>query len=835
MMKAVISAVCIFTAVSCDSYDDSEIWDALNELKEKVEALEAKVADNVSVIQSMVTLESIKAFEFDAEAGKVTLTLLDGKTVVIDLKVTGYPLITVVKEADGNYYWALCKDGSTELLMIGGAKVPVSVTPDLKISSEGEWMISADGGKTWVATGIFQKTSEEGGESAVFFTDVRIDGDMLVLTLADGTVVKVAVAGEAGFAVTPDSLWFSRTSMVRSAAVEMNNVKSYTITEKPEGWKASMDESYLSVTSPEDFNVSAVSGTVKILALFEGGAQPEIISVAVAYEPSISLSKNNDEIVVTMSEHTGDDFSGYLLYAWKESEFTTDAAVQWLNTEGYKDAPRSGSASYRISELADIDENEKYIVFAVPYLPSAQVAQGDMAYEASDLQTIVYGSKSMTWSLSDIRYDYAHLNAEFFDVNEYYGGFFEAGAWNAYGRDNVLESLSYDALLSCKTLSYDGPASAFPYGEEESDLMPATEYLVWMLPVLDKKKYSAEDFVTMPFTTPALAKDSSIPAPKAKVTDVTVSGFTAEVTPAAGAYKTYSAVFRSSLIPDNELELVTNIIRKNDYSKGNEINTVTTGSFDSKSDVCLLSVSVTEDGHYGKVLNKTVKIKELEYSKDLSVTVTDIAHGLGDVTLTLEFTGNPVSITYFAETFTYYTDDALQELLALGQFGNASKVAISKLEGGKLNISGLTVGSLYTFYAVVSDADAVSSYLYKYEFTPRVEVDYILDSSAGYEYGMPSLSGSWSGKNTYLMNVEKPSECVRYWLFKGDSEYFTGDPWTDSDKIITRQYSDVTVHEKSESALTYTHMHEASRIYMVWLDDKGGYHAIYEFDPEMPQ
>lgn len=829
---SVLALCCTAAAVSCDQYDDTEIWDSIKELQEKVAALEKQVADNVAALQSVVTWESIKSCDFNTESGKVTITLLDGRKIVIDQTVSGYSLVTVVKDADGKYYWALCKDGKSELLLVDGKKIPVSVTPDLKISDNGEWLISVDGGATWVATGVFNDASAEDA-SAVFFKNVEMDGEFLVLTLADDTVVKVAVVGDAEFSVETDSLWFSRASMTKSLAVTMNNVKAYTITEKPEGWKVEMDDAYLHVTSPEDFAVSAKQGIVKILALFEDGAQPEILYVNVAYEPSFSLSIDMDAVVVTISEHTAEDFTGYLLSVWKESDFSAEAAVAWLNSEGYQNTPYSGTASYVVADLADLVKDETYVIFAVPYLPAAQVAQGNMEYTVSDIQSVQFGMSGMSWSFSDVRYDYAHLKATFNEVNAYYGGFFEKGAWEAYGRDNVLESLRYDAMQPSNAKRYDGPASAFPDNTEVEDLLPSTEYLVWMLPVSANKKYTAKDFITMTFTTPGITKDASIPAPEAEVTDITISGFTANVTPAPGAYKTYSAIYRTSIIPDNEDELVNNIIRINNYSKGSEVNTVTTGNFDSKSEVCLLSVSVTEDGRYGEVLRQDVKIKDLEYSDKLSVSVTDIQHGFGDVTLTLSFTGNPEYITYFAETFTFFTDEALQEMMALGQFGNAAKVEISKLDGGRLNISGLTIGVLYTFYAVVSDAEGTSSYLYKYEFTPGVDVDYILSSSADYTYGMPALSGTWN-KTTYTLTADMPAECVKYWLFQGNYEYMTGDPWTDSDKLITLQYSGVTVHEQSLKAKKYTYMNKDSRIYMVWLDDKGSYHAIYEFDPQMP-
>lgn len=829
--KAMIMMSCAsVAAVSCDTYDDSEIWETIKELQEKIEALEQQVADNVAALQSIVTLEKIRSCSFDAETGKVTITLLDGKTITIDQTVDGYPLVTVKQDADGAYYWALCKDGNTEFLMVDGAKVPVAVTPEFKISDSGEWMISVDGGKTWIPTGM---TSDEGSSSAKFFSDVKMEGDYMVLTLADGSIIKVAVVGEAGISVSPDSLWFSRTSMLKTASVEMNNVKSYTVTEKPEGWKAYIEESYLNVTSPEDFTAAADQGTVKILALFEGGAQPEILSVHVAYEHPLSLSLDNESVVVKLSERTGDDYSGYVIAAWPSKEFTPELAVGWLNSEGTQMTPKTGSATYAVSELVEeFVAKESYTVFAVPYLPAAQIAQGNMSYKTADLKTIEFTNEGMYWSFSDISYDHAHLKASFSEVTSYYGGFFDLAAWNNYAQKNILESISYGDLLPCKDLSYDGPASGFPFNEEVEDLLPSTEYVVWMLPYKKGYKYKASDFVTKTFTTKGIYADSSIPAPEAEVGDVTASGFTATVTPAAGAYKTYAAIRPANAVPEEDIESVTDLMRLGNYSMGNEILTISTSNYDSSTELCLVAVSVTEDGRFGSIVNQKVQLKELEFRDDLSVSVTGIKYGLGDVTLSLSFEGNPVSMTYFAETFTFYTDETLQRLMALGQLGNADTVKISSLKDGSLNISGLSVGSLYTFYAVVTDADGAASKLCKYEFTPSVSVDYITSSSPDYGYGMPSLSGSWKNASTYLLNVDMPAECEKYWIYVGDTEYMTGDPWTDSDKIITDALYGISSYSESRTGLTYQYLNKSSRVYMVWLDDKGAYHAVYEYNPQ---
>ena len=78
-------------------FDDSKIWDAIQDLKKRVEALERTVADNVSAIQSMVSLGSVTSWEIDAETGKGVITLVGGKKITIDQNVKGYSVGGVLK------------------------------------------------------------------------------------------------------------------------------------------------------------------------------------------------------------------------------------------------------------------------------------------------------------------------------------------------------------------------------------------------------------------------------------------------------------------------------------------------------------------------------------------------------------------------------------------------------------------------------------------------------------------------------------------------------------------------------------------------------------------
>lgn len=826
--------------VSCEEFDDTDIWNAIAELQERMDSLENQVSANVSAIQSMVSLGSIKAWDYDAATGKGVITLLDGKTITVDQNVKGYSLVTVTEGEDGKYYWAVCKDGVSSPLLVDGSMVPVTVTPALKISDDNEWMISVDGGTTWVPTGIaYAPSSDDGGEAAPdpvvsFFKNVERVEDVLVLTLADGTVVKVNIVGDASVSVSADTLWFSRHLMEKSVAVEMVNVKAFTITEKPEGWKARIEEeSYLFVTSPESFADYPQKGTVKVLALFDGGMSPEILSVEVVYEPSFELSLVNDKVSVVMSEHTGDDYNGYVLAGWKESEYSDGQAVSWLNSSCETLTPKQGTASYDPSEIIEgFSEGEKYIVAAVPYLPAMQVSQGKIRYEVADIRTVTVGGLTTKMTVSEVGFDRAKLDATF-DIPEYYGGFMKLADWNNYGRDNFLETLETGGAVSSKVAVYSGQANGFPDGEVYENMIPATEYVVWYIPKSEEGIYAEDDFKTFTFTTSDVTFNADIAAPVYEVSDVTISGFTAKVTPAAGAYKTYAAIVKAAAIPTSDHEIVKYLVDIDNCSQAAAVNTVSTSSFNSEDEVYLLAVSLTEDGKFGTVVKEKVELEDLTFTDAIGVEVTDAAYGVGDVTFTLSFTGEPVEMTYYVATYLLYSDDVFLNMLALEQYGEATSVEIAKL-GGKLKVSGLTNGAEYTFYAVVRDAEGNCSGLYKYDFIPSISIDYVMSTDADYEYGMPVLSGAKSGfgrNYTLNLDVEMPSTCVRYWLFKGDSEYFTGDPYTDSDRLITEELYGVTVHTSSETGLVYEFMNDASRIYMVWLDDKGEYHAIYEYDP----
>lgn len=818
--------------VSCDSYDDTAIREAIKDLQDRVSKLEKQVAENVSALQSMVSLGSIAKCDYDAESGKTVITLLDGKTVTFNQTVKGTSLITVV-EKDGKYWWGLCKDGVTSLLEIDGKNVPVSITPALKISAENEWLISADGGQTWVHTGIYQDTDSDETD-IVFFQDVRQEGDFLYLTLADGKEIKLAIVGEAVFTAGETSLWFTRSAEEKLVTLTMKNVKAFTITEKPEGWKAQVTEEMLSITSPADMKNAAMNGTVKLLAVFTNGANPEIVSIDVQYEPEFTLTADTyGTAKVSVSEHVEEGYTGYIIKAWKESVYTAEAAAAWLNSEGYASTPYTESGEYAVATLAEsFEEGEAYVIFAVSYIPPRFITSNEKSYEASDILSVTYSPSGAQMRISEIRYDSAYLVGNFEDLGSYFAGISSTENWNNYVRDNFLEQLGYGGMTPLSAKSYEGSVAAFPDGEADNIvLLPSTEYTVWMIPVSESGKYTEADFITKTFTTSAIKADASLAAPACNVTEVTTGGFTATVSPASGTYKTYAMITPATSIPETDDEIVSRLINNDKVTEGSAAMTISTNSYNSDSDVYLIAVSIKEDGSYGKIHKEQVKIKALEYSDGVGITAASETYGVGDVTLTLTFKGEPATITYTVASYTFYTDEMIQEMMALSQYGDVMDKSTSTLaNGNQLTFTGLEIGTQYTFYAIVKDASGTPSYLFTKTFTPRIEVDYVTSTQENYTYGMPQISGRWPNSRNYELNVEKPENCTKYWISVCDSDYLLGDIWSDTDRLITLTMYNAEVHSESITGKVYEFLNNNSRVYVAWLDDQGAYHAIYEYN-----
>ena len=205
MKKYFLLALVVLTGIasSC-KYDDDEVWDSVNDLADRVTALEAatkQLNSDIAALQSIVSAlqKQVSVSKVETLADGYILHFSDGTKATIKNGEDGKdgvnaPVINVAKE-NGKYYWTITMDGETEWLTDeAGNKLAVSgkdgstgadgKTPVLGVDAQGYWTI--DGKRVKDASGNDLKAKGENGDSQFQGITPNEDG-YIVITMADGT------------------------------------------------------------------------------------------------------------------------------------------------------------------------------------------------------------------------------------------------------------------------------------------------------------------------------------------------------------------------------------------------------------------------------------------------------------------------------------------------------------------------------------------------------------------------------------------------------------------------------------------------------------------------
>lgn len=254
----------IIGAVSC-KYDDGELWNKVNDLDDRLTNIESQLTQMNTDITSMGLI--VNALEGNVYVTSVTETengytikFSDGKTASITNGADGAagkdaPVIGFDKDTDGKYYWTQTIDGQQNWLTDeNGNKIPVTgndaVTPQLKVSTTGYWMISYDNGLTFAevldengnpvkAVGEDGQDGSDGsagtnGDS--WFDNVTYDPSTGILTLIiNGETIELATGEPTGIpsdtqAGTPPTIQkgeetFIMPTSISALSVDPNNSK----------------------------------------------------------------------------------------------------------------------------------------------------------------------------------------------------------------------------------------------------------------------------------------------------------------------------------------------------------------------------------------------------------------------------------------------------------------------------------------------------------------------------------------------------------------------------------------------------------------------------------
>ncbi len=348
-------------------YDDDELWDAVDDITNRVTELEKAVTDansNIATLQTLITaLQSNVTIESVTEtADGYAIRFSDGKTAtIVDGQDANAPIISVRQDTDGVYYWTI--DG--EWLIVDGERVRASaqdgkdgedgengqdgadgqngkdaIAPQVRINpTSKEWEISVDGGKTWEATGVIAQGRDgyDGSNGDSYFRRVDTShAEYVIFVLYDGTEIYIPrydTTAPSFVIEGADEVEVLESGETRTYPVVTANVADYSIS-KPDGWRVAYSDNLLSVTAPTaDHTCAETAGVIAFNLVSPKGKSCIVkMQVKVQMQETVMRVLTFEDADAKFTPYTL-DYAGVTINTW--SDLIDDAQYGGVLTYDY--------------------------------------------------------------------------------------------------------------------------------------------------------------------------------------------------------------------------------------------------------------------------------------------------------------------------------------------------------------------------------------------------------------------------------------------------------------------------------------------------------------------
>lgn len=347
----------LFTA--CE-FDPSDLENRLDDLENRVTELEETVAALNQDIAGVETL--VNALEKNVYVSRIVkgetgyevyftngekIEIADGKAG--EAGKDGVTVTVMLDEEDGQYYWAVIKDGVSSFIEVDGKRLPVKGeqgnTPKMRVVMEGEtgyWEVSYDNGETWERVLLPDGTpvTTSGGAGGLF-KEAYVDEETntAVFVFLNGETIEIELRSDLyinfkGEAVESADFRYGETLTFEMEAV---GVKKAIVT-APDEWKSSFDKEsgVWSITAPsvEHALCADLAGEVALIYFGEEN-QSSVVTMNVAIGEFVDVAEENLVVEATAEE------------AAYEVAFTADGAV----TVEPVDAWLSGSVAEGVATI----------------------------------------------------------------------------------------------------------------------------------------------------------------------------------------------------------------------------------------------------------------------------------------------------------------------------------------------------------------------------------------------------------------------------------------------------------------------------------------------------
>lgn len=818
------SLLCLSLAIpaftSC--YDDSALWDKVNDMEARLNELEVEMTSQVEAMQALLsngaTLTSCKK----NSDGSYTVTLSDGTKFKVLPEGTDFSSLVSVMVVDGKKCWATYDPSGNAVALTdaSGKAIPVSVEVSVKIK-DGVYCLVINGKE--YETGYDAEDVVQVFSSCTPLTDASGNVYAVKFTFGEGMEVTVALDGYKGVIFKLSNInnaviseYYVDYGQTQSFLMEMQGVIDYVM-QVPDGWRVKevveelTGETYLKVTAPSAETVAlgaaVAEGDLKVVSVVEGG-KAAISKIFLSTDPFKTYEVSALKAVI--EPYTGIQKFAYGMMLTEEfDESQVVAKVNEILTSS-TELPEGYFISEKVLDktLAEIYGQElvseiSYVFWAVPILYNEGTDEVEACFYAEEkmLRTLVLNPMAITMKVYDITPVDANVSVAINGSDYAYAGVAEM-------TEDALEEIVYmvnnGVFEPTDLIQYAGSASCFPDGEKSINMNPDTEYIVWVIPVdEDKEAYTVSDLVYESFKTKAVVSGGSVVLSAGDLnTSASSISVSLEAEDAAIIYYTFmnDDDGKRYSTSSNETKMSKLCESESFVEVRDDVALAEIKGLHPGSTYWLYAVAVGNDGGYGEVVCKSAETDEVSFNS-LSLTVEEVSIKSDEATLKVTVSGgDAVDYIYWAG----YEKDAFW---SSSEFCDQSKTTAQKYmaanpdaeqitavmrrngavsEDGTIKLNELSMSTNYVFLVLAKDAEGKFSKAGYKKFTTlaadlgdlvqegtdkwneakgKINIDWI--EEAFYTPENSNLSAS------YAFNYSGPTDLTAFIICASDS-YFEG-------------------------------------------------------------
>lgn len=650
MFKALLALICAMPfAVSC--YDDSKIWDKLNELDARVDSLQNNLDVQIKTLSDMLSGKGALVITDCAvnSDGSSVVTLSNGQSFILLPKNADASALVSVVDVNGTMCWAMYgEDGELVPVTDGNDKpVPVTVAIDVEVK---------DGRYVLVVNGNEYETCYDTDDLVQVFNSCTLHKDAsdqvyaMTFDFGDAGKVTVAVDGYKGvifkiseFNTTVVSEYFVNYGETKSFLMETQGVVDY-IMQIPDGWRVAekveevSGNLYVYITAPTKeavaMGAAVAAGDLKVMSYVEGG-KAAVTKLALSTDPFKTYNVTALKAVVDVYFGVEKFVYGTML----SSDF--DQAQVAANIAASVTSSTDLPEGYFLSEVAidkthkeiypELEEGGDYVFWTMPvlYEEGDEKNPGGYLVKEEMMRTYYMVPMSLSMELGTVSLLDATLKLEARGVKNVYAGL-TPKTENAI--DEIVYQINngvYDMIPAESLLPFNGPASQYPDQDAPAYMEPETSYLAWVVVAEEEKTaYLASDVTYKEFKTLSVKEGGALSvATGTAVVESSSISFPVTCADAAMIYYAYLDADTGSRYSGDKIANTTKwskILESSTFQsvRGSSVAAEIDGLLPD-TEMWLYVVPVGHDGLYGNVSCVSATTKGVTFN-DLVVTVETV-------------------------------------------------------------------------------------------------------------------------------------------------------------------------------------------------------------------